>query len=89
VDYNALQGAIGGVQMAISQLGSQNGMVFAGVTILIFVLLGMLFDDSDKKKKSGRRYVQRREKQPSITNTVTEGNEISNSMIIKRIQSVK
>ena len=32
VDYNALQGAIGGVQMAISQLGSQNGMGFAGVT---------------------------------------------------------
>ena len=32
VDYNALQGAIGGVQMAISQLGAQNGMGFAGVT---------------------------------------------------------
>lgn len=32
VDYNALQAAIGGVQMAISQLGSQNGMGFAGVT---------------------------------------------------------
>ena len=32
VDYNTLQAAIGGVQMAISQLGSQNGMGFAGVT---------------------------------------------------------
>lgn len=32
VDYNALQGAISGVQMAISQLGAQNGMGFAGVT---------------------------------------------------------
>ena len=32
VDYNALQGAITGVQMAINQLGAQNGMGFAGVT---------------------------------------------------------
>ncbi len=32
VNYNALQGAIGGVQMAISQLGAANGMGFAGVT---------------------------------------------------------
>ena len=32
VDYNALQGAISGIQMAISQLGAQNGMGFAGVT---------------------------------------------------------
>jgi len=31
VDYNALQGAIGGLNMAISQLGAQNGMGFAGV----------------------------------------------------------
>ena len=31
VDYNALQGAINGVVMAITQLGSQNGMGFAGV----------------------------------------------------------
>lgn len=32
VNYNALQGAIFGVQSAISQLGAQNGMGFAGVT---------------------------------------------------------
>jgi len=32
VNYNALQGAVSGVQMAISQLGAQNGMGFAGVT---------------------------------------------------------
>ena len=31
VNYNALQGAIGGLNMAISQLGAQNGMGFAGV----------------------------------------------------------
>lgn len=31
VDYNALQGAIGGVNLAINQLGAQNGMGFAGV----------------------------------------------------------
>lgn len=32
VDYNALQGAINGVVMAITNLGAQNGMGFAGVT---------------------------------------------------------
>lgn len=32
VNYNALQGAIFGVQSAINQLGAQNGMGFAGVT---------------------------------------------------------
>ena len=32
VDYNAMQQAVNGVQMAISQLGAQNGMGFAGVT---------------------------------------------------------
>lgn len=32
VNYNALQGAIFGVQTAINQLGAQNGMGFAGVT---------------------------------------------------------
>ena len=32
VNYNALQGAISGVQAAISQLGAANGMGFAGVT---------------------------------------------------------
>lgn len=31
VDYNALQGAINGVVMSITQLGAQNGMGFAGV----------------------------------------------------------
>ena len=31
VDYNALQGAINGVVMAVTQLGAQNGMGFAGV----------------------------------------------------------
>ena len=31
VDYNALQGAISGVQMAIAQLGAANGMGFANV----------------------------------------------------------
>lgn len=31
VDYNALQGAIGGLNMAIANLGAQNGMGFAGV----------------------------------------------------------
>ena len=32
VDYNALQGAINGVIMAITNLGAQTGMGFAGVT---------------------------------------------------------
>lgn len=32
VNYNAVQGAIAGVQGAIAQLGAQNGMGFAGVT---------------------------------------------------------
>ena len=32
INYNAVQGAIAGVQGAIAQLGAQNGMGFAGVT---------------------------------------------------------
>lgn len=32
VDYNALQGAINNVVMAVTNLGTQNGMGFAGVT---------------------------------------------------------
>lgn len=31
VDYNALQAAVGGLNMAIANLGAQNGMGFAGV----------------------------------------------------------